>query len=210
METAMTELPGHWMAPAAVKAAPAIATSTVLILARVWNAHGAEHSVGDAFLMGTLATAAAISGGLAAIGRTGDAVTGTAYATAGTLAMSGVAAYSNGLPLPLLLWAIATLTAYVLAARTWRQDRRTAVAFEQHMTDRREEHAHVERVEAIRARAQIDTARVQIEVARESTAYATALAEAIAARAALPGFDPADLIGEGTRELPPVTRQEGH
>jgi hypothetical protein len=35
----------HWLADAAPKAAPVIATSTVLILARLWNAHGAEHSI---------------------------------------------------------------------------------------------------------------------------------------------------------------------
>ncbi len=34
----------HWLATAAPKVAPAVATSTVLILGRIWNANGAEHS----------------------------------------------------------------------------------------------------------------------------------------------------------------------
>ncbi len=178
------------------KSAPALATSTVLILARVWNANGAEHSVGDAALMGTLATAAAVAGSLAAIGGTGDAVTGTAYAAAGVLALSGVAAYSDGVSLPLLLWGISTVLAYALAARYWREDRRETTAFERQMTARREDHRHAETVEVIRARAQVETAR-------ETGAYAAALAQAITARQALPGFDPAALLqGGAPLELP--------
>lgn len=33
----------HWLTIAAPKAAPAVATTTVLALARIWNANGAEH-----------------------------------------------------------------------------------------------------------------------------------------------------------------------
>ncbi|QGV78525.1 hypothetical protein [Streptomyces ficellus] len=186
----------HWLALAAPKAAPALATSTVLILGRIWNANGAEHSVGNAALMVVLAAGAATAGAFASAGRAGDPViAGTAFATSGALALAGVAGYADGLSLPLLLWALATTVAYGLAARYWRTDRREHDAYERRTAERREEHAHVERVEALRAGA-------QIEVAREGAAYAEALAAALTARAALPGFDPAQLTRAGLPELP--------
>ncbi|WP_336318722.1 hypothetical protein [Streptomyces lavendofoliae] len=185
----------HWLALAAPKAAPAVATSTVLILGRIWNANGAEHSIGNAALMVVLAAGAATAGTVAA-GRLGDStIAGTAFAASGGLALAGVAGYADGVSLPLLLWALATTVAYGLAARYWRTDRRETVAHERHTVERREEHAHVERVEALRAGA-------QIEVAREGAAYAQALAAALTARAALPGFDPAQLTQAGLPELP--------
>ncbi|MFE2758507.1 hypothetical protein [Streptomyces halstedii] len=187
----------HWAALAAPKVAPAVATSTVLILGRIWNANGAEHSFGNAALMVVLAAGAATAGAFAAAGRGGGdgVLAGTAFATSGALALAGVAGYSDGLSLPFLLWAVATTVAYGLAARYWRTDRRDTVAFERQSTVRREDHAHTERVEAIRGRA-------QIEVAREGSAYAEALAAALTARATLPGFDPAALTRAGLPELP--------
>ncbi|MCA6094016.1 hypothetical protein LE181_17850 [Streptomyces sp. SCA3-4] len=188
----------HWLAIAAPKAGPAVATSTVLILGRIWNANGAEHSVGNAALMVVLATGAAAAGVASSTGWAGDRVTaGTAFATSGALALAGVAGYADGLSLPLLLWALATAIAYGIAARHWRTDRRETVGYQRHTTLQREQHAHVERVEALRAGA-------QIEVAREGVAYATALAQALTARAALPGFDPAALTRTGLPELPAI------
>ncbi|WP_405890268.1 hypothetical protein OG427_17950 [Streptomyces sp. NBC_00133] len=185
----------HWLALAAPKAAPAVATSTVLILGRIWNANGAEHSVGNAALMVVLATGAAAAGAFASAGRRGDSViAGTAFATSGGLALSGVAGYADGISLPLLLWVLATAVAYGLAARYWRTDRRESVAYERRTSERREEHAHIERVEALQAGA-------QIEVARSGAAYAEALASALITRAALPGFDPAALTKAGLPEL---------
>ncbi|MEV3989050.1 hypothetical protein AB0J57_09075 [Streptomyces sp. NPDC049837] len=194
----------HWLALAAPKAAPAVATSTVLILGRIWNANGAEHSVGNAALMVALATGAATVGTVAA-GRLGDsAITGTAFTASGGLALAGVAGYADGVSLPLLLWALATTVAYGLAARYWRTDRRETLAYERHIAERREEHAHVERVEALRAGA-------QIEVAREGAAYAEALAAALTARAVLPGFDPAQLTRIGLPTMPEIdTAKNGH
>ncbi|MFE9224592.1 hypothetical protein ACFYM3_08150 [Streptomyces massasporeus] len=194
----------HWLAIAAPKAAPALATSTVLILGRIWNANGAEHSTGNAALMVVLAAGAATAGAFASAGRAGDPViAGTAFASSGALALAGVAGYSDGMSLPLLLWAIATAVAYGLAARYWRTDRRDTIAHHRHLEARRTEHGHVERVEALRAGA-------QIEVAREGAAYAEALAQALTARAALPGFDPAELTKAGLPELPTVaiTRED--
>ncbi|MBT2509660.1 hypothetical protein J7I98_28065 [Streptomyces sp. ISL-98] len=186
----------HWLALTAPKAAPAVATSTVLILGRIWNANGAEHSVGNAALMVVLAAGAAAAGAFASAGRAGDPViAGTAFASSGGLALAGVAGYADGLPLPLLLWALATAVAYALAARYWRTDRRESLAHERHTAQRHEEHGHIERVEALRAGA-------QIEVARSGAAYAEQLAQALTARAALPGFDPAQLTRAGLPELP--------
>jgi hypothetical protein len=192
----------HWLSLATPKAAPAIATTTVLALARIWNANGAEHSVGNAVLMTALSLGAAAAGVCASIGRAGDSViAGTAFATSGGLALAGVAGYSDGLSLPLLLWVLATAVAYGLAARYWRTDRRERIAHEQHVSERREERAHVERVETIRA-------QTQIEVARAGAAYAEQLAQALVARAALPDFDPAALESAGLPELPAVERGE--
>lgn len=186
----------HWLAHITPKAAPAVATSTVLILARIWNANGAEHSVGNAVLMTALSLAAAAAGACASVGHAGDPViAGTAFAASGALAFAGVAGYADGLPLPLLLWSVATASAYGLAARYWRRDRRDTVAYERHVSDRREERAHIERVETIRG-------TTQIEVARTGTAYAEQLAQALVTRAALPGFDPRALESAGLPELP--------
>ncbi|MFJ2231541.1 hypothetical protein [Streptomyces halstedii] len=190
----------HWVALAAPKVAPAVATSTVLILGRIWNANGAEHSIGNAALMVVLAAGAATAGAFAAAGRGGGdgVLAGTAFATSGGLALAGVAGYADGLPLPLLLWAVATAAAYGLAARYWRTDRRDTVAYERQSKVRREEHGLVERVEALRAGA-------QIEVARSGAAYAEQLATALITRAALPGFNPQTLTDAGLPELPTPT-----
>ncbi|MFD5792446.1 hypothetical protein ACFWIO_02740 [Streptomyces diastatochromogenes] len=171
----------HWLTTAAPKAGPAVATTTVLVLARIWNANGAEHSVGNAALMAVLATGAAAGG--TSLARAGEpTLAATSYAVSGSLALAGVAGYSDGLSLPLLLWALATVLAYCFAARHWRQDRREALNYERHVSERRQEHAHIERVETIRA-------TTQIEVARTGTAYTEQLAQALITRAALPGFD---------------------
>ncbi|MEU2713864.1 hypothetical protein [Streptomyces sp. NPDC007205] len=184
----------HWLTTAAPKAAPAVATTTVLALARIWNANGAEHSVGNAALIAALAAGAAAGG--ASLARAGEPVlAATGYAVSGSLALAGVAGYSDGLSLPLLLWALATVLAYCLTARHWRQDRRDALNHERHVSERREERAHIERVETIRTTA-------QIEVARAGGAYAEQLAAALVHRAALPGFDLTALESAGLPELP--------
>ncbi|MFJ9541922.1 hypothetical protein ACIRPX_32330 [Streptomyces sp. NPDC101225] len=188
----------HWLAASAPKAAPALATTTVLALARIWNANGAEHSIGNALLMTVLSAGAAAAGACASVGYAGDStIAGTAFAASGALAFAGVAGYADGLPLPLLLWTLATAGAYGLAARYWRKDRRETVAYERHVSERREEHAHIERVETLRA-------TTQIEVARTGAAYAEQLAAALVHRAALPSFDPAALERAGLPALPAV------
>ncbi|QQZ55339.1 hypothetical protein IFE09_18225 [Streptomyces microflavus] len=189
----------HWAALAAPKVAPVIGTSTVLILGRIWNVNGAEHSAGNAALMVALAAGAATAGAFAAAGHSGGdgVLAGTAFATSGALALAGVAGYADGWSLPILLWAVATAVAYGIAARYWRTDRRDAAAYERHTTVRREEHGHVERVEALRAGA-------QIEAARSGAAYAEQLATALITRATLPGYDPQAITRAGLPELPAV------
>ncbi|MET7663906.1 hypothetical protein ABZS99_34610 [Streptomyces sp. NPDC005463] len=190
----------HWLAAAAPKAAPVLATSTVLILARIWNANGAEHSTGNAVLMTALSLAAGAAGVFASMGHGGDKViTGTAFAASGALAFTGVAGYSDGLSLPLLLWLLATVAAYGIAARYWRTERRDTIAHERHTVVRREEHAHVERVEALKAGAQIESARA-------GAAYAEQLATALITRAALPGFNPQAVSAAGLPQLPATDR----
>jgi hypothetical protein len=185
----------HWLADAAPKAAPVIATSTVLILARLWNAHGAEHSIGDAAVMGALATGAAFAGSKLATGEHGDATAASiGFTAAGTLALAGVSAYADGLPLPLLLWSVATVLAYVLTFRTSRAERREQLAHDRATQARRETQRHVETIEVIRARA-------QVEAAQAGGTYATALAAALTARAAMPGYDPAAIDAAGLPEL---------
>lgn len=191
----------HWAANLAPKAAPALATSTVLILARIWNANGAQHSIGDASVMGVLALGAAFAGNALARGNSGEPVAAAVgFTAAGTFALAGVAAYTDSLPLPLLLWSVATVLAYVLAHRHWRTDRRDTVAYERATVDRRETQAHVEAVEIIRARAAVESAQAGGQ-------YATALAAALTARAALPGYDPAALASAGLPELPAIVKE---
>ncbi|MFG2552478.1 hypothetical protein [Streptomyces sp. NPDC048581] len=185
----------HWVAAALPKAAPALATTTVLALARIWNANGAEHSVGNAVLMTALSLGAAAAGVCASVHTADSVLAGTAFAASGALAFAGVAGYSDGLSLPLLLWSLATAGAYALAARYWRTDRRETVAFERQTSERREEYAHIERVETLRS-------TTQIEVARTGAAYAEQLAQALVTRATMPGFDPKALEAAGLPELP--------
>ncbi|MCL6292761.1 hypothetical protein [Streptomyces sp. 43Y-GA-1] len=195
----------HWAALAAPKVAPVIGTSTVLILGRIWNANGAEHSAGNAALMVALAAGAATAGAFAAAGHSGGdgVLAGTAFATSGALALAGVAGYADGWSLPILLWAVATAVAYGIAARYWRTDRRTTLAHHRQTEVRREDHAHVERVEALRAGA-------QIEAARTGAAYAEQLATALITRATLPGYDPAAITRAGLPELPAVDITKEH
>ncbi|MGW6138975.1 hypothetical protein [Streptomyces sp. NPDC055140] len=191
----------HWLAAAAAKAAPVLATSTVLILARIWNANGAEHSTGNAVLMTALSLAAGAAGVFASMGHGGDKViAGTAFAASGALAFTGVAGYADGLSLPLLLWVLATVAAYGIAARYWRTERRETTAHQRHTSVRREEHAHIERVEALKAGAQIESARA-------GAAYAEQLATALITRAALPGFNPQAVNAAGLPQLPAADRE---
>jgi hypothetical protein len=153
--------------------APGLTTGTVLVLARIWNANGAEHSVGDAALMIALPGGAAAAGWASAKGLNGDpTITATAWTASGALAVVACAAYADGMALPLILWVLATAGVYTLAAREWRQDRRTEKAAANTYAL-----AHMERRHDLAiAETQADA---QVRVAEENVNYANALAQAI-------------------------------
>ena len=181
------------------KAAPMAATTTVLVLARLWNASGAEHDQGAAFLMGALAVGTAAAGVVFTNGHHGDATSSAlAFTGAGTFALAGVAAYTDELPLPLLLWSVATILAYILAHRVWREDRRAGEAHARDMEKLREKHLHRERIADTQGRYAVEAHWVELKVAQENTQAASALADAITARSALPGFD-ADALARNSR-----------
>ncbi|GAA4978123.1 hypothetical protein GCM10023205_52550 [Yinghuangia aomiensis] len=182
----------------APRALPGLTTTTVLIAARWWNSEGAEGSWESAALMGAFAFGGF---GVAALGD--DRTTTTVgLSVAGAAATAGAAAYSEGLALPVLLWLLATVLVYAVAARRWRDERRETLAFDRDSTVRRETYAHTETVEAIRARAAVETAAAQ--------AYAVQLADAYRQRAALDGvglaLDPTPILDRARhlRALPPA------
>jgi hypothetical protein len=145
--------------------------------------------------MGALAAGAAFADSKLATGEHGDNVAASiGFTAAGTLALAGVAACADGLPLPLLLSSVATVLAYILTFRNNHAERREQLAHDRATEARRETQWHVETVEVIRARA-------QVEAAQAGGAYATALAAALTARAPLPGYDPAAITGAGLLEL---------
>jgi hypothetical protein len=170
--------------------APGVSTTVVLWLARQWHDQGAAHSAGDVALMIVLATAAAGFGIVNATGRHGgeDMLTTSAFAAAGAFAVTAVAAYANGWALPLIMWALSTLTVYAISAHFWRQDRRAAAERDHQLT--RETLRATTEVQAtfIRAAADVEQVRVAAEV---EAARVQALEEAWKHRLALndaPGF----------------------
>lgn len=153
------------------RTAPAICTTTILAAARAWNINGAEHSVGAAFLMGAFAAGSGFGGFVSACKPHGDpAITAIGLAGAGTFAMAGVAAYTDPLPLPILLWLIATIATYAMAARYWRDDRREELRHLRAMERERAQHRHAIEVEGIRGR----TAEKVAETTKDA-AYAVQL-----------------------------------
>ncbi|WP_051757132.1 hypothetical protein [Kitasatospora purpeofusca] len=156
--------------------APGLSTTTILIAARVWSEQGARHSFGDAVLMGALTLGAAAAGTVSAKHANGHyLLTTTCYAAAGTTAVCGAAAYSDGLALPILLWLLATVAVYALAARYWREDRRTATA-----------HANTYELRSMERGTDLQiartTAKAKVEAAHEASAYMAALADAVRER----------------------------
>lgn len=153
----------HWTP----RLAPAITTTTLLAAARVWNADGAEHSIADAFLMGAFAAGSAGLGISSAVGTNGHSgITGVAFGGAAVFSMVGVAAYADPLPLPILLWLIATIAVYAVCARYWREDMRAELGHLRALEQAREQHRHGERVEEIRAAAAKDVAETTRDAAQ--------------------------------------------
>lgn len=188
----------HWVP----RVAPAITTTTVLIAARVWGANGAEHAVGTAFLMGSFAAGAAGLGVSSALGMNGDrAITGLAFGGAVVFSMVGVAAYSDPLPLPILLWLISTVAVYAVCARYWREDMRAELGHLRALERDREQHRHGVQVEEIRAgsaRAVAETTRDAVEAAQLLAAWQHR--QALDVHPDLAGIDAASKILLGEEE----------
>jgi hypothetical protein len=154
------------------RAAPAICTTTILAAARAWNADGAEHAVGAAFLMGAFAAGSGGAGLASAAKQHGDpAITALGFAGAGTFAMAGVAAYTDPLPLPILLWLIATIAAYAMCAKYWREDRREEFRHLRALERERTQYAHKEKLAETQVRGARDIAESALRAAQLREAY---------------------------------------
>jgi len=144
--------------------APLLLSTPLLVLGRVWHTHGAAHSIGDAALLGSLSAVSCAVGCVTAVAQA-PVLAGVALAVSGGLAAAAIAGYSSGLTLPLITWAVATLTAYATAWRGWRADARREVD----AGHERERHAMAcsttLQTEVIRA--QRDIAVEQIRAARD-------------------------------------------
>ncbi|MFE4539630.1 hypothetical protein ACFRKB_31970 [Streptomyces scopuliridis] len=186
--------PAEFLSEHRAYAGTTVAAGTLLALARVWNAQGAEHSVGAAGLM--LAFGAA-SGYFAAKNEeeTASAVFSSMALTFGALS---VGVYADPIAPALIIWIVAVIASCALIARSRRDDRRVATAHANEMAALR-----VDRTADITI-AEID-ANARIEVAREQTAAATAIEEARAHRAALADgpLDPMAML-RATGQLPPL------
>ncbi|MET8861105.1 hypothetical protein [Streptomyces sp. NPDC004579] len=171
-----------------------VAASTLLALARIWNAQGAEHDAGAAALM--LAFGAA-SGYFAAKSEeeTARAVFSSMALTFGALS---VGVYSDPIAPALIIWIVAVIASSVLIARSRRDDRRVATAHAKEMAA-----LQVDRTADITI-AKVE-ANAQIEVAREQSAAAAAIEAARAHRAALADgpLDPIAML-RASGQLPPL------
>ncbi|MFD5342315.1 hypothetical protein ACFWJY_00715 [Streptomyces anulatus] len=173
-----------------------VSASTLLILARVWNAQGAEHDAGAAALM--LAFGAA-SGALAF--RLDDE-TAQAVAAGGTLTFGAlaVAVYADPIAPSLIIWAVALIASAILIGRSHREDHRVLAAHQHGMEARRLERGVDLSIAQV-------TAQAQIEVARQQSDAVAAIEAAMAHRAALNSGGPVDPVAllRATGQLPQLT-----
>lgn len=135
----------------------------LLVLGRIWHAHGAAHSVGDATLLGALSSAGLV-GAAAASGKSA-VVAGTALGVSGGLAAAAIAGYANGLSLPAIIWAVATISAYAVSWRGWRADARRAADAVLEREAKALECSTVLQTEVIRAQRDISVAQINANAA---------------------------------------------
>ncbi|MFF3256496.1 hypothetical protein ACFYWP_37195 [Actinacidiphila glaucinigra] len=171
-----------------------VGAGTLLALARIWNAQGAEHSPGAAALMLTFGAAS----GFFAVKNEDETVAATFSSTALTFGALAVGVYSDPIAPALIIWAVAVIASCVLIARSRRDDQRVATAHSNNMEVR-----NLERGADITI-AKVD-AHARIEVAREQSATAAAMEEARAHRAALADgpLDPMAML-RASGQLPPL------
>ena len=141
--------------------APLALSTPVLVLGRIWHAHGAAHSVGDAALMGVLSAGTAVAG--CAASSAGAVVTGTVLGLAGGLAAAAVAGYAASVWPGLVLWALGTVAGYAVAWRGWRAEAR-----------REAERAHEREARQLKSATAVDVAMIE---ARRDVAVALIGAE---------------------------------
>jgi hypothetical protein len=176
-----------------------VAAGTLLALGRIWNAQGAEHSVGAAALMLAFGGASAFFAT-----RTSDDTTNAVFAGGAlTFGALSVAVYSDPITPALIIWAVAVIASCILIARSRKADRRIETAHQHHMEARRLERGVDLSIAQV-------TAQAQIEVAREQTAAAAAIEAAIAHRAALETGGRVDPIAmlRATGQLPALRAVE--
>ncbi|MQS18020.1 hypothetical protein F7Q99_38995 [Streptomyces kaniharaensis] len=165
---------------------PVLTTTTVLILARIWNEQGAVQDVGDAVLMGTLSGLSAAAGTVSALGKNGHGeITATAYGASASLALTAVAAYTPSWPLALLMWVLSTAAVYALAAPHWRAANARAA-----------EHRHEFRMQSLRSQTEITTTAMRVTGAVEVADRLGQLEQAWIARRALDVMDGQDVSGD--------------
>ncbi|MCT9142419.1 hypothetical protein [Streptomyces violarus] len=171
-----------------------VGAGTLLALARIWNAQGAEHSAGAAGLM--LAFGAA--SGYFAVKNEDETVAATFSSVALVFGALSVGVYADPIAPVLIIWFVAVIASCVLIARSRRDDNRVAVRHANHMAARNLERGADITVAKIEASA-------AIEVAREQSATAAAIEEARAHRAALADgpIDPEAML-RATGQLPPL------
>ncbi|QHC33914.1 hypothetical protein [Streptomyces sp. HF10] len=171
-----------------------VAAGTLLTLARIWNAQGAEHSVGAAGLM--LAFGAA--SGYFAVKNDEETASAVFSSMALTFGALSVGVYSDPIAPALIIWVVAVIASSVLIARSRRDDCRVATA-----------HANEMAALQVDRSADITIAKIEahakIEVAREQSAAAAAIEEARAHRAALADgpLDPVAML-RASGQLPPL------
>lgn len=154
---------------------PGVTTTTVLALARIWHEQGAAHNVGDAALMVALAVGAAAAGTVSATGQHGDAwVTATGYGAAASLTLTAVVAYTDQWPLAALMWLLATIATYALAAPHWRAAKA-----------RREDHAAAYALQHLQSQTQVAVTGIQAQAAVQVAERLGQLEQAWLARRAL-------------------------
>jgi hypothetical protein len=171
-----------------------ISAGTLLGLARIWNAQGAEHSPSAAGLM--LAFGAA--SGYFAVKNADETVTAVFSSMALTFGAISVAVYSDPIAPALIIWVVAIVASCVLIARSRRYDHRVAKAHANEMAALNLDRGADITIAKINASA-------QIEAAREYAAGAAAIEEARAHRAALADgpLDPMAML-RASGQIPPL------
>lgn len=131
---------------------PVALTTPLLVLGRLWHAHGAAGSLGYAVLLGGLSAAAAVVG---CVAERHARIQGTALSLAGGLSSMAVAGYAaSGWP-SVILWALSSASGYALAWMGWRAAHQ-----------RRQEQTHEKDIKAMECSTtlQVETIRAQAAI----------------------------------------------